>query len=876
MNVDSPADTPLSSALLNMAKSGMLVLEYSVIPTPLFRVRQANERMQQLQAGFPTQLVGITIGQLPAPFNSDYLVQQLLEVLHSGEKSIFQLIAPDAHTHFACELVRVEQHVLLLSVELVGQESVRRQLTEEVLETLPTGLVILQALRDETGAITDFQATFCNQIGADISRQPKEDILTRPISARYEDIQAYGLYHQYAHVITTGQPHHQLQYLPTRDIWLDISVVKFDDGVMVSFQDVSLGQKTSSLLESVLSSSPAAIRYYESIRDESGQLVDFLTSTGNELEAYRPYRPYQSTTGKRLLDLYPYLKTNGVFERYCAVVETGTSARFEVDYPTHDATVWFDCTVVRHGDGFVLTTLDITPRKQAQLAQQGQAHLLQTVLDNSLTGIARLKTVRDEAGLVTDFIIEKINVTLAHTMHRSPQEIEGQPVSALLPHQMNNGLFDRYAMVAQTAKAQRFEWANGTGSAWYDISAISFEDGLIITFLDITTIKLIQLDLKRQTELLAGVLDNSPNSILFLEGIENEQGQVVDFRIALTNPATLRMLPKIVGKQLTETDLLGRTLGEFMPANEVQETVTGLLAVISAGFPIRHQVDYPDLSLSYSYDITPFRNGALVITSDITPLRQYQQKLEENNEALSRSNEHLQQFAYVASHDLQEPLRKIQSFGNLLQSQYADQLGEGNDYLDRMQAAAGRMSILIKDLLTFSRISTHQDTAVPVPLTTLVSAVVNDLDLTIQETEAQITIDPLPIIQGDPTQLGQLFQNLLSNALKFRRTGNTPVIQISCQTISASQLPTAVKPALATATYYRIDVADNGIGFDEKFRDRIFQVFQRLHGKSEFAGTGVGLAICEKVAANHGGGITAHSQPGKGAIFSVFLPAAAI
>ena len=263
-----------------------------------------------------------------------------------------------------------------------------------------------------------------------------------------------------------------------------------------------------------------------------------------------------------------------------------------------------------------------------------------------------------------------------------------------------------------------------------------------------------------------------------------------------------------------------------------------------------------------------------MITSDITPLRQYQQKLEENNEALSRSNEHLQQFAYVASHDLQEPLRKIQSFGNLLQNQYADQLGEGGNYLDRMQAAAGRMSVLIKDLLMFSRISTHQEAAVPVPLTTLVSAVVNDLDLTIQETEAQITIDPLPIIQGDPTQLGQLFQNLLSNALKFRRAGSTPVIQISCQTISASQLPTTVKPALDTATYYRIDVADNGIGFDEKFRDRIFQVFQRLHGKSEFAGTGVGLAICEKVAVNHGGGITAHSQPGQGATFSVFLPAA--
>ena len=759
---------------------------------------------------------------------------------------------------------------------MVDQEPAHGQLTEEVLETLPTGLMIFQALRDDTGAITDFQATFCNQIGADISRQQKAAILTRPISARYEDIQAYGLYHQYVQVVTTGQPHHQLQYLPTRDIWLDISVVKFGDGIMVSFQDVSLGQKTASLLESVLSSSPAAIRYYESIRDESGQIIDFLTSTGNELEAYRSYRPAQSTTGRRLLDLYPYLKTNGIFARYRAVVESGNSDRFEVAYPINNTTVWFDCTAVRHGDGFVLTSLDISPRKQAQLAQQEQAHLLQTVLDNSLTGIARLKTVRNDTGQVTDFIFEKINVTLAHTMHQSPQSVEGKLLSVLLPHQMSNGLFNQYATVAQTGQSQRFEWPNNTGSGWYDISAISFEDGLIITFLDITTIKLAQLNLERQTELLSGVLDNSPNSILFLEGIKNEQGQVVDFRIALTNPSTLRMLPKLIGKQLTEADFLGRTLQAFMPTNKGQETITSLVAIINAGHPVQHQVDYPDLTLSYSYDITPFRNGALIIASDITPLRQYQQKLEENNEALSRSNEHLQQFAYVASHDLQEPLRKIQSFGNLLQSQYAAQLGGGSDYLDRMQAASSRMSILIKDLLMFSRISTHQETAVPVPLTTLVNAVVNDLDLTIQETEAQLTVDSLPIVQGDPTQLGQLFQNLLTNALKFRRAGHKPIIQVSCHTVSAGKLPVDVKPSHAATTYYRIDVTDNGIGFDEKFRDRIFQVFQRLHGKNEFAGTGVGLAICEKVASNHGGAITAHSQPGKGSTFSVFLPAVGI
>ena len=128
------------------------------------------------------------------------------------------------------------------------------------------------------------------------------------------------------------------------------------------------------------------------------------------------------------------------------------------------------------------------------------------------------------------------------------------------------------------------------------------------------------------------------------------------------------------------------------------------------------------------------------------------------------------------------------------------------------------------------------------------------------------------MVQGDKSQLGQLFQNLLNNALKFRKTGQTPQISITCQTIAATNLPVAVKPSRAAASYHCIDVADNGIGFDEQYVDRIFQVFQRLHGRSQFAGTGIGLAICEKVTANHGGAITASSQPGEGAIFSVYLP----
>ncbi|QKZ14073.1 PAS domain S-box protein [Spirosoma sp. KUDC1026] len=249
------------------------------------------------------------------------------------------------------------------------------------------------------------------------------------------------------------------------------------------------------------------------------------------------------------------------------------------------------------------------------------------------------------------------------------------------------------------------------------------------------------------------------------------------------------------------------------------------------------------------------------------------EELEKANQLLIRSNDNLQQFAYVASHDLQEPLRKVQQFGDLLKTRYAGQLGDGIDYLNRMQSAASRMSALIRDLLTFSRISNSQNNSILVGLNQVVSGVLTDLDLRIQETKAIVHADALPVVQGDPSQLGQLFQNLISNALKFQQPGSIPEIWVSARRVNASDLPTGARPTRSSAAYHQIDVVDNGIGFDEKYVDRIFQVFQRLHGKNEFVGTGIGLAICEKVAANHGGAITASSKPGEGATFSIFMPA---
>jgi light-regulated signal transduction histidine kinase (bacteriophytochrome) len=222
----------------------------------------------------------------------------------------------------------------------------------------------------------------------------------------------------------------------------------------------------------------------------------------------------------------------------------------------------------------------------------------------------------------------------------------------------------------------------------------------------------------------------------------------------------------------------------------------------------------------------------------------------------------LQQFAYIASHDLQEPLRKIQAFGDRLQARYAEVLDErGRDYVRRMQAAAHRGRRLVTDLLVYSRVATRGQPFAAVDLSQVAREVVADLKERIEREGAQVDIGQLPTIDADAGQMRQLLRNLTDNALKFCQEGTAPVIRITCEPAGTPE-----------GKQCQILVEDNGIGFDEKYLDRIFQPFQQLHGPGTYEGTGIGLAICRRIAERHGGSITARSTLGEGTTFAVTLP----
>ena len=251
--------------------------------------------------------------------------------------------------------------------------------------------------------------------------------------------------------------------------------------------------------------------------------------------------------------------------------------------------------------------------------------------------------------------------------------------------------------------------------------------------------------------------------------------------------------------------------------------------------------------------------GSVIVWHDMTRQHHAEQQARDYAEQLERSNRDLQDFASVVSHDLQEPLRKVRMFGNLLKEQFSEQLAsEGFDYIERMQNATQRMQKMIDDLLAYSRVSMQAREFTSVDIKRVVEGVLVDLEGRLQESGGVVEVGALPVIYADAMQMQQLFQNLISNALKYHRPDTPPVVRISATGASGRDV--------------EITVQDNGIGFDMSYLDFVFKPFSRLHGHSSYEGTGIGLAICRRIVERHNGSITATSTPGEGSTFIVRLP----
>jgi PAS domain S-box-containing protein len=349
--------------------------------------------------------------------------------------------------------------------------------------------------------------------------------------------------------------------------------------------------------------------------------------------------------------------------------------------------------------------------------------------------------------------------------------------------------------------------------------------------------------------------------------------------VAFVNPVAARILGGTVEK------MVGRPVTELFPGLNPGEATAG--EEVHNGRPSQIIVSRPDGS---NFVVEYFRSalresgrtiGEVLVFTDITERKRTEEALAQRTVELTRSNAELEQFAFVASHDLQEPLRKIQAFGDRLKVKCdVASLGEGREYLERMQNAAARMRRLIDDLLTFSRVISRTEPFAPVDLNKVTREVLSDLEVRIEKSGATVHVSELPTIEADPLHMRQLLQNLIGNALKFHEPSAKPVVNITGRIVTGGANATetavlrmrAMRDKTANGRFCELTVQDNGIGFEEKYLDRIFAVFQRLHGKQEYEGTGIGLAVCRRIVDRHGGSITARSKPGEGATFVVMLP----
>lgn len=481
-------------------------------------------------------------------------------------------------------------------------------------------------------------------------------------------------------------------------------------------------------------------------------------------------------------------------------------------------------------------------------------------------GVLVLAAARDEAGAVVDFEVRWFNPKAQQIgTANSPLYQVGSRLLAVLPN-LRESHFDRLLTLLQTGES--FTEDNlADNHRYYRSTFVRFNDGIVIYYNENSALT--------TANSLERLLDSAPAAIMFFKAVR-ENGPIADFEWVMVN----RRAVEITG--LPTEQLVGHRLLVVHPHNRELGLFEAYVEVVEANTPYHAEVNYTQDGVNGWFSITAVRHddGMLMHILDITnrkaselAVEQQSRQLQQVNRELRQMNENLQQFAYSSSHDLQEPLRKIQTLAELLRTNFAGTLGDSADLVNRMHSAAERMSVLVRDLLMFSRLGTLSQDFKPVNLSQTMAEVVRLRQRQVDRCQAIITVEALPTVRGDKVQLVQLFDCLLSNALKYQPAGQAPVLTVGAHWLTPSEAAN-VDGLHAHQPYWCLTFTDNGIGFDARYTERIFQMFQRLHARhSPYGGTGVGLAVARRIVENHGGFIQAHPRPdSSGSVFTVYLP----
>ena len=727
---------------------------------------------------------------------------------------------------------------------------------------------------DKENKITDFEICYYNKSFAVLTGVSKQEAIGKRLvrdsvlGTEQEHIVFEQSLEVFLHAVSRD-----FTYFNTKlQKYFCVTRTKVKDGILNVARDITtyiIAEKRmheqSAFLSGILDASINAVFVCDAIRDDNGKIYDLRIIKINKAFKNLIGKNAAEAEGITYLSLFPAAKNLGLFDLNCKVIETGEPLRKEVYYKGENLDSWFDISLVKLGENYLLVTFnDITEAKQSLQHIERQNALLDNILKNSPSGIAVVKLIRDLQGKAADGLVILANNAATKITNISP-ELMMRKLSEFDSEITSNPLFPVAISMVERGKPFLTQQFLKVYQKWLEIGVSRIDDEhLVLVFTDITSAKTAQLEIERSAAQMLSFINTTQSGLSHLTPVKNKAGELIDFRLGIANAA----FAAYVGQK--PEAIRGETVGNSYPLYKTNGLFERYKHTYNTGETVRFEFYYDGNGCAADawFDIvcTKMEDGVLVTLTELTTVKKLQIDLEILVNELKKSNEGLQEFAYVASHDLQEPLRKIQVFAERLKHDVGDNLGEENKRVfERMIAATERMSQLIKDLLAYSQLTIKPSAFKSVDLKELIQQVLSDLETAITEKNGTVSVSKLPAIKGDELQLRQLFQNLISNSLKYSREGINPVVKISFKKLNKEINGLSVE-------FNRIEISDNGIGFEQQYADRIFKVFQRLHGRSEYPGTGIGLAIVQKVVENHNGYIEAKGEPGEGATFEIFLP----
>jgi two-component system CheB/CheR fusion protein len=684
---------------------------------------------------------------------------------------------------------------------------------------------------------------------------------------------------------------------------------KQTDGVVITFVDITTIKELDMLLKGVFNASTNVILAFKPVRNDVGVITDFrlvaansegLRFLGKEVTSQK--HPSMKQSMSQLLD-------NGLFEKYRQIVEQEVVLHTEFHLERKQQEYWYELSGVKTQDGnMVITCSDVTEKKDAEdrlrrnyneLVQARESlRNLNFDLEHKVQERTRELTISEERfrlvskatnDTIWDWNLTNSKVWWSDTFYSSyGYDPVGTDERSFWIENIHPEDKDRVLKsISKAINTKQNQWtegyrlrrADGTFAYVLDRGYLLLDEystpyRMLGSMMDVTDLRQAEEQVIANKEEKLFLAEAMP-LILWTSEADGRINFVNEQFITYTGK-TLEVLQHDQWESIIHPDDINTLRSRWHHA--VKDKLD-----FSIEMRIRRQDGQYHWFLHRTRVQRDMEGRSSVLVGTSTDIHEQkmaaeimEQRVEERtlalkhaNEDLESSNAELQQYAFVASHDLKEPLRKIHMFGNMLKDRYQDTMEDkARDYLSRIIGSSARMASLIDDLLRFSRLS-QVSFFEQADLKVIINEILSDLEVLIQEKNARVTVSPMPVIEAVPGQLRQVFQNLLSNAFKFSRKDIQPVINITATRLKEKKFDS---PQETDGPFVCISITDNGIGFDEKYLDKIFVLFQRLHTKDKYEGTGIGLAVTRKIIDKHNGLITAHSREKEGATFSIILP----